>query len=240
MCAFVFTFFINKIMNMTETKWKTYSGLTLMLPHGYEGQGPEHSSARIERFLQLCANWNMQVCNITTPANYFHALRRQLKRDFRLPLVIMTPKSLLRHPKCVSKLEAFTSGGFQEVIDDNYTDNKSVKRVLICSGKIYYELLEFQQKNERKDVAIVRMEQLYPMPVKQLSVIYKKYEGAEFYWVQEEPKNMGTWLYLMRWDNNLHLKRISRESSASTATGYSKVHAEEQALIIEKAFKFKA
>ncbi len=231
---------IDQYLASAETKWKTYSGLTLMLPHGYEGQGPEHSSARIERFLQLCANWNMQVCNITTPANYFHALRRQLKRDFRLPLVIMTPKSLLRHPKCVSKLEAFTSGGFQEVIDDNYTDNKSVKRVLICSGKIYYELLEFQQKNERKDVAIVRMEQLYPMPVKQLSVIYKKYEGAEFYWVQEEPKNMGTWLYLMRWDNNLHLKRISRESSASTATGYSKVHAEEQALIIEKAFKFKA
>jgi 2-oxoglutarate dehydrogenase E1 component len=231
---------IDQYLASAETKWKTYSGLTLMLPHGYEGQGPEHSSARTERFLQLCANWNMQVCNITTPANYFHALRRQLKRDFRLPLVIMTPKSLLRHPKCVSKLEAFTSDGFQEVIDDNYTDNKSVKRVLICSGKIYYELLEFQQKNERKDVAIVRMEQLYPMPVKQLSAIYKKYEGAEFYWVQEEPKNMGTWLYLMRWDNNLHLKRISRESSASTATGYSKVHAEEQALIIEKAFKFKA
>lgn len=229
---------IDQYLASAETKWKTYSGLILMLPHGYEGQGPEHSSARIERFLQLCANWNMQVCNITTPANYFHVLRRQLKRDFRLPLVLMTPKSLLRHPKCVSKLEEFTNGRFQEIIDDNYTDKKSVKRVLICTGKIYYELLEFQQKNNRKDVAIVRMEQLYPMPEKQLSAIYKKYEKAEFYWVQEEPKNMGAWLYLLRWDNNLHLKRISRESSASTATGYSKVHIEEQALIIEQAFKF--
>jgi 2-oxoglutarate dehydrogenase E1 component len=229
---------IDQYLASAETKWKTYSGLILMLPHGYEGQGPEHSSARLERFLQLCANWNMQVCNITTPANYFHALRRQLKRDFRLPLVVMTPKSLLRHPKCVSKLEQFTKGGFQEVIDDDFTVNKTAKRVLLCSGKIYYELLEFQQTNQRKDVAIIRLEQLYPMPVKQLNNIYKKYEGSEFYWVQEEPKNMGAWLYLMRWDNNLHVKRISRESSASPATGYSKVHAAEQALIIEKAFKF--
>lgn len=228
---------IDQYLASAETKWKTYSGLTLMLPHGYEGQGPEHSSARLERFLQLCANWNMQVCNISTPANYFHALRRQLKRDFRLPLVVMTPKSLLRHPACISALTDFTEGTFQEIIDDNYTKVKDVKRVLMCTGKIYYELLAHQQENKIKNVAIVRLEQLYPMPETQLDELYKKYKGAEFCWVQEEPKNMGAWLYLLRWDNNLHLKRISRESSASPATGFSKVHAKEQAAIIEQSFK---
>ncbi len=227
---------IDQYLASAETKWKTYSGLTLMLPHGYEGQGPEHSSARLERYLQLCANWNMQVCNITSPANYFHALRRQLKRDYRLPLVLMTPKSLLRHPLCVSKLEEFTKDGFKEVIDDDFVDTKKVKRVLLCSGKIYYELRERQQLDNRKDIAIVRVEQLYPMPEKQLTQIYTKYKNANFCWVQEEPKNMGAWLYLLRWDNNMHLKRISRESSASPATGFSKVHATEQLAIINAAF----
>lgn len=228
---------IDQYIASAATKWKTFSGLTLLLPHGYEGQGPEHSSARLERFLQLCANWNMQVCNITTPANYFHALRRQLKRtDHRLPLVVMTPKSLLRHPACVSKIEDFTQHKFQELIDDHSVDAKKVKRVLICSGKIYYELLERQLAEKRKDIAIVRLEQLYPMPTEQLDAIYQKYAGAEFCWVQEEPKNMGAWMHLLRWDNNLTLKRISRESSASPATGYSKVHAIEQLAIIDKAF----
>ncbi len=227
---------IDQYLASAATKWKTYSGLTLMLPHGYEGQGPEHSSARLERYLQLCANWNMQVCNVTSPANYFHVLRRQLKNDYRLPLVLMTPKSLLRHPMCVSKLEDFTTGGFNEVIDDTFVDTKKVKRVLLCTGKIYYELLERQQSTARKDVAIVRVEQLYPMPEKQLAAIYDKYKGAEFCWVQEEPKNMGAWLYLLRWDNNMHLKRISRESSASPATGFSKVHAKEQLALIDMAF----
>ena len=227
---------IDQYLASAATKWKTYSGLTLMLPHGYEGQGPEHSSARLERYLQLCANWNMQVCNVTSPANYFHVLRRQLKNDYRLPLVLMTPKSLLRHPICVSKLEDFTTGGFKEVIDDTFVDTKKVKRVLLCTGKIYYELLERQQSTARKDVAIVRVEQLYPMPEKQLAAIYDKYKGAEFCWVQEEPKNMGAWLYLLRWDNNMHLKRISRESSASPATGFSKVHAKEQLALIDMAF----
>ena len=227
---------IDQYLASAETKWKTYSGLTLMLPHGYEGQGPEHSSARLERYLQLCANWNMQVCNVTSPANYFHVLRRQLKNDYRLPLVLMTPKSLLRHPMCVSKLEDFTIGGFKEVIDDTFVDTKKVKRVLLCTGKIYYELLERQQSTARKDVAIVRVEQLYPMPEKQLAAIYKKYKDAEFYWVQEEPKNMGTWLHLHRWESNMHLKRISRNSSASPATGFSKVHAKEQLALIDMAF----
>jgi len=228
---------IDQYIASAATKWKTFSGITLLLPHGYEGQGPEHSSARLERFLQLCANWNMQVCNITTPANYFHALRRQVKHEvIRLPLVVMSPKSLLRHPACVSQLEDFTKGHFQELIDDTFVDTKKVRRVLICSGKIYYELLERQQKEQNKEIAIVRLEQLYPMPENQLADLYKKYAHAEICWVQEEPKNMGAWLYLLRWDQNLILKRISRESSASPATGYSKVHAKEQQAIIDKAF----
>lgn len=228
---------IDQYIASATAKWKTFSGLTLLLPHGYEGQGPEHSSARIERFLQLCANWNMQVCNITTPANYFHALRRQIKRkDYRLPLVVMTPKSLLRHPACVSKLEDFTTGGFQEVIDDINVLVKEVKRVLMCSGKIYFELLERQQAEKVKNIAIVRLEQLYPMPETQLTSLYEKYKNAELCWVQEEPKNMGAWLNLLRWDSNLKLRRISRESSASPATGYSKVHAAEQKVIIDAAF----
>jgi 2-oxoglutarate dehydrogenase E1 component len=228
---------IDQYIASATAKWKTFSGLTLLLPHGYEGQGPEHSSARIERFLQLCANWNMQVCNITTPANYFHALRRQLKRkDHRLPLVVMTPKSLLRHPACVSKLADFTTGGFQEVIDDVNVTVKNVKRVLMCSGKIYYELLERQQAEKVQNIAIVRLEQLYPMPITQLTALYEKYKNAELCWVQEEPKNMGAWLNLLRWDSNLKLRRISRESSASPATGYSKVHAAEQKVIIDEAF----
>lgn len=228
---------IDQYLASAATKWKTFSGLTLLLPHGYEGQGPEHSSARLERFLQLCANWNMQVCNITSPANYFHALRRQVKHNaIRLPLVVMTPKSLLRHPACVSPLEDFTQGHFQELIDDSFVETKKVKRVLMCTGKIYYELLERQQKDARKDVAVVRLEQLYPMPENQMAALYEKYAHAEICWVQEEPKNMGAWLYLLRWDQNLKLKRISRESSASPATGYSKVHAKEQQAIIDKAF----
>jgi 2-oxoglutarate dehydrogenase E1 component len=228
---------IDQYLASAATKWKTFSGLTLLLPHGYEGQGPEHSSARLERFLQLCANYNMQVCNITTPANYFHALRRQLKRqDHRLPLVVMTPKSLLRLPACVSSIADFTEQKFQELIDDSSAEVSKVKRVLMCSGKIYFELLERKLADNRSDIALVRLEQLYPMPTQQIEALHKKYAGAEFCWVQEEPKNMGAWLHLLRWENNMNLKRISRESSASPATGYSKVHAIEQLAIIDKAF----
>jgi 2-oxoglutarate dehydrogenase E1 component len=179
----------------------------------------------------------MQVCNITTPANYFHALRRQLKRqDHRLPLVVMTPKSLLRHPACVSSIADFTEQKFQELIDDSSAEVSKVKRVLMCSGKIYFELLERKLADNRSDIALVRLEQLYPMPTQQIEALHKKYAGAEFCWVQEEPKNMGAWLHLLRWENNMNLKRISRESSASPATGYSKVHAIEQLAIIDKAF----
>lgn len=230
---------IDQYVSSAEAKWKTYSGLVMMLPHGYEGQGPEHSSARLERFLQLCANWNIQVCNITTPANYFHVLRRQIHRNTRLPLILMTPKSLLRHPACVSKLEDFTKGTFQQVIDDSFVKAKDVKRVLFCSGKIYYDLLERQQKEQRKDVAIVRVEQLYPMPEKEMDEVFAKYKNAEFCWVQEEPKNMGSWTYLLRREENFKLRLISRKASASPATGFSKVHAKEQAQIVDEAFAAK-
>lgn len=230
---------IDQYISSAEAKWKTYSSLVMMLPHGYEGQGPEHSSARLERFLQLCANWNMQVCNITTPANYFHALRRQLHRKTALPLVLMTPKSLLRHPSCVSKLEDFTSKSFQQLIDDDAVKAKDVKRVLFCSGKIYYDLLERQQKDNRKDVAIVRVEQIFPMPEKEMDEVFAKYKNAEFCWVQEEPKNMGSWTYLLRREENFKLKLISRKASASPATGFSKVHAKEQAQIVDEAFDVK-
>lgn len=230
---------IDQYISSAEAKWKTYSGLVMMLPHGYEGQGPEHSSARLERFLQLCANWNIQVCNITTPANYFHVLRRQLHRKTALPLVLMTPKSLLRHPACVSRLEDFTSGTFRQVIDDSSVKAKDVKRVLFCSGKIYYDLLERQQKDKRSDVAIVRVEQLFPMPEKEMDEVFAKYKNAEFCWVQEEPKNMGAWTYLLRREENFRLRLISRKASASPATGFSKVHAKEQAQIVDEAFDVK-
>jgi 2-oxoglutarate dehydrogenase E1 component len=232
---------VDQYIASAETKWQRENGLVLLLPHGYEGQGPEHSSARIERFMELCADYNMQVTNCTTPANFFHALRRQFKRDFRKPLVVFTPKSLLRHPQCVSPLVDFTEGKFQEVIEDSNVKAADVKRVLFCSGKIYYELLEKQQKDKTKDVAIVRVEQLYPTPVAQMEALYKKYKNAkEAVWVQEEPENMGAWPYLLR-----RLRRtifsdievISRKESSSTATGFAKQHADQQAYILAKAFE---
>jgi 2-oxoglutarate dehydrogenase E1 component len=227
---------IDQFISSGETKWKFSSGLVLLLPHGYEGQGPEHSSARLERFLQLSANGSMQVINASTPANMFHALRRQMHRDFRTPLVVMTPKSLLRHPLCTSSISDFTKGGFQELIDDAFVKATQVKKVAICSGKIYYELLAKQQAENRNDIAIVRLEQLYPLPTKQLIALTEKYKKAEFVWVQEEPKNMGAWLHLLRFDWPVKLNRISRESSSTPATGYASVHAKEQAEILNKVF----
>lgn len=236
---------VDQFLSSSESKWQRMSGVVMLLPHGYEGQGPEHSSARLERYLQQCAEFNMAVANFTTPANLFHALRRQLARPFRKPLIVMSPKSLLRHPRCVSPIEDFTKNGFQEMIDDAaIKDAKKVKRVLLCSGKIYYDLLEKQEADKRNDVAIVRMEQLYPLPFAQLEAVVKKYGNAEFIWVQEEPANMGAWVYMLSCtrDMKLDLKVISRKSSASPATGYGKVHAKEQQYIIDSAFdlKFKA
>jgi 2-oxoglutarate dehydrogenase E1 component len=227
---------IDQFMASGETKWGRFSGLTMLLPHGYEGQGPEHSSARLERYLQLCAAANMQVMNITTPANLFHAFRRQVKRDFRKPLVIMSPKSLLRHPLAVSTTEDFTQGAFQELIDDTYVDIKSVKRVNLCTGKIYYDLLDRQQTEKRKDVAVVRLEQIYPMPETQMEALFKKYPNAQFCWVQEEPKNMGAWMHILRYDWARGFKEITRKSSASPATGYASVHKKEQEAIVAEAF----
>jgi 2-oxoglutarate dehydrogenase E1 component len=230
---------VDQYIASSETKWQRGNGLVMLLPHGFEGQGPEHSSARIERFMELCADNNIQVANCTTPANFFHIMRRQLKRDFRKPLVIFSPKSLLRHPACVSPLKDFTEGKFQEVIDDSYADAKKVKRVLFVSGKLYYELLEKQQLDKRKDVAIVRVEQLYPTPVVQMQKIKAKYSSAtDFIWIQEEPENMGAWPYMLRKFRNsdINLDVISRKESASTATGYAKQHTSQQLYIIGKAF----
>ncbi len=227
---------IDQFISSGETKWKFSSGLVLLLPHGYEGQGPEHSSARLERFLQLSAHGSMQVINPTTPANMFHALRRQMHRDFRTPLIVMTPKSLLRHPMCTSTIKYFTNGGFKEVIDDEFVNAKEVKKVALCTGKIYYELLAKQQADKVKDIAIVRLEQLYPMPQTHLAELFDKYKKAEFYWVQEEPKNMGVWLHLGRYDWPVKINRISRESSSTPATGFASVHAKEQTDILEKVF----
>ncbi|HEX7366087.1 MAG TPA: 2-oxoglutarate dehydrogenase E1 component [Pelobium sp.] len=232
---------VDQYVSSAETKWQRANGLVMLLPHGYEGQGPEHSSARIERFLELCAEYNMQVTNCTTPAQFFHALRRQLKRDIRKPLINFSPKSLLRSPKCISPLIDFTDGKFQEVIDDANAKADKIKRVLICSGKIYYDLLEEQEKDKRQDVAIVRLEQMYPTPYKQLDAIKAKYKKAEFIWVQEEPENMGPWPFISRIfrKSNFNFDVISRKPSSSPATGFAKQHLAEQASIIAKAFDLK-
>jgi 2-oxoglutarate dehydrogenase E1 component len=228
---------IDQFICCGEAKWKTKNGVVLLLPHGYEGQGPEHSSARLERFLQLCSINNMMVCNPTKPAQLYHLLRTQMKRHFRVPLIILTPKSLLRHPLCTSTIEDFSAGRFEVLIDDAYaTPATKVKRVLFCSGKIYYDLLAKQQADKRKDIAIVRVEQLFPMPEEAMDAIYKKYKSASFCWVQEEPENMGAWLYLLRRDENRVLRLISRKSSPSSATGYHKVHIQEQEAIMNEAF----
>jgi 2-oxoglutarate dehydrogenase E1 component len=230
---------IDQFISSGESKWQRMNGLVMLLPHGYEGQGPEHSSARLERFLQLCAEYNMIVANVTTPANYFHLLRRQLAWQFRKPCVVMSPKSLLRHPKVVSNLDEFTKGSFQEIINDTYVEAKSVKKVLLCSGKVYYDLLEKQEADKRKDLAIVRVEQLHPFPMKQIyKLINNSYPKAKIAWVQEEPENMGAALFV--WRQMLPLFKdveiISRAASASPATGYNKVHVKQQAELVERAF----
>ena len=233
---------IDQFLSAGESKWQRMSGLVLLLPHGYEGQGPEHSSARLERFLQLCAEYNLTVANCTTPANFFHLLRRQLARPFRKPLIVMTPKSLLRHPEVVSPIEDFETGkGFQEIIDDPEVGprgGKKIKRVLLCSGKVYYDLAEKKRKDNRTDVAIVRLEQLYPMPQTQLQKLREKYDQAEYYWVQEEPGNMGGWQYVLSFFcGQFDIKLVSRKTSASPATGFKKVHDQQQENIVERAFE---
>jgi 2-oxoglutarate dehydrogenase E1 component len=227
---------IDQFIASSETKWLRMNGVVLLLPHGYEGQGPEHSSARLERFLQQCAEFNIVVTNITTSANLFHVLRRQLTWPFRKPLINFSPKANLRHTGSYSPMSEFTSGGFKEVIDDATANTSQVKKVLFCSGKIYFDLLERQQKENITDVAIIRLEQIYPLPYKQLEDLHKKYNKATWFWVQEEPLNMGAASFLQMNLKSINYGIISRQPSAATASGYSKVHAQEQNEIVETAF----
>lgn len=227
---------IDQFISSAETKWTRMNGLVMLLPHGYEGQGPEHSSARPERFLQMAAENNMIISNLTTPANIFHIMRRQLAWNFRKPCVIFSPKSLLRHPLVISPVEDILNGSFKETYDDNYADAKLVKKVLFCTGKVYFDLLNEQQTNTRKDVAIVRIEQLYPFPEKQIDTILSKYKGAKAVWVQEEPENMGYWDYITRIYTKVDMSVVARKPSSSPATGYLKIHTKEQAELVKAAF----
>ncbi|MES2595625.1 MAG: 2-oxoglutarate dehydrogenase E1 component [Verrucomicrobiota bacterium] len=235
---------IDQFLASAESKWQRPSHLTLLLPHGYEGQGPEHSSARLERFLQLCAGGNMQVCNFTTPAQYFHALRRQVKRGTRKPLVVMTPKSLLRHPRCVSKLDEMAAGtSFKEVLDDELLtiSPERVTRLIFCSGKVYYDLIDFREKNKIKNAAIIRVEQLYPLNYEMMKGIVAKYPRAQkkWIWCQEEPRNMGAFYYIrprLEELSNHKLRYAGRERSSSPAAGSKAIHVHEQDNLVEAAF----
>lgn len=228
---------IDQFIAAGEQKWQRQNGVVMLLPHGYEGQGPEHSSARLERFLQMCAELNMVITNITTAANLFHAFRRQLAWNFRKPMINFSPKANLRNPATYSSIAELSEGGFKEVMDDTFVQNPAqVKKVLLCTGKLYFELSDKQQKENRDDIAIVRLEQLYPLPQKQLEALHKKYNKATWFWVQEEPLNMGAASFLQMNLKTINFGVISRNASAATATGYSKVHAAEQAEIINTAF----
>jgi len=245
---------IDQFITSGEAKWGRASGLVMLLPHGYEGQGPEHSSARLERFLQMCAGENIQVMNCTTPANYFHALRRQIHRAFRKPLILMTPKSLLRHKRCVSTMKDFTKkNSFHRVLEDDayHTESnlltlardKKISKVVICSGKVYFDLIESREKTKNNKVVFIRIEQIYPFPLKTLANIVKRYPNAEFIWCQEEPKNMGAWntvrIYIersiaMTKIGQSKVKYVGRKASSSTATGNLNKHVAQQREILEK------
>ena len=248
---------VDQFISSAEQKWLRMSGLVMLLPHGYEGQGPEHSSARLERYLQMCAEDNMQVTNITTPANYFHALRRQVKRNFRKPLINMSPKSLLRHKLCVSTFKEMSDdtefhrllwddaefkldGGFIKLRAD-----KDIKRVILCTGKVYYELFEAREELKRDDVYLLRIEQLYPYPDDAVREELSRFKNAEMYWVQEEPKNMGAWAFIEPFveesltaikAKHKRLRYVGRKAAASTATGIAAKHKKEQQAIIDGAF----
>lgn len=231
---------IDQFITSSESKWGRLSGLVMLLPHGYEGQGPEHSSARLERFLQACAQNNIQVCNVTTPAQYFHLLRRQMKREFKKPLIIMSPKSLLRHKDCVSTVEDFSDNEFWSILDDRMVDKKKASRIIFCSGKVYYDLNTYRVDNKLDDTAIVRIEQFYPLNEDLLKRVVSNYPKAEsIVWCQEEPKNMGGWSFmfprLLETINKVP-SYVGRKESASPAVGSLALHKHEQAKIIAKAF----
>ncbi len=228
----------DQYISSAEEKWGLMNGLVLFLPHGFEGQGPEHSSARLERYLAVSARNNMQVLNCTTPANLFHALRRQVKRDFRTPMVVFTPKSLLRHPRVISGINELENGHFQPVIDDTSVNPESVKRLVFCSGKIYYDLLARQKELNAKDIALIRVEQLHPFPKQSIQSVFEKYSKALLaLWVQEEPENMGAWNYIRSQLPDRHLVPVARIASGSPATGLAGLHNIGQNEIINKVFK---
>jgi 2-oxoglutarate dehydrogenase E1 component len=248
---------VDQFISSGERKWLRMSGLVMLLPHGYEGQGPEHSSARLERYLQSCAEDNMQVVNVSTPANYFHALRRQMHRPFRKPLVVMTPKSLLRHKKAVSKLTDMADGSsFHRVLWDDAEINPAltstklksddqIRRVIMCSGKVYYDLLDDREKRGIDDVYLLRLEQFYPWPVKSVTKELARFKNAELVWCQEEPKNMGAWTFVDPWIEltlakmKIKAKRaryVGRPASASTAAGLMSRHVKELETFLGEAF----
>jgi 2-oxoglutarate dehydrogenase E1 component len=227
---------IDQYLVAAEEKWNTQNGLVLLLPHGYEGQGAEHSSARLERFLQMCAKRNIQVVNCTTPANFFHVLRRQMKRDFRKPLIVMSPKSLLRHPKCVSSLDEMANGRFKELIDDTLNAS-NVEQVVFCSGKIYYDLLAKREEINDETTAIVRLEQLYPVPDQQIYDVLQKYNKATRHvWAQEEPENMGAWGFMLRKFQGAQLEVVAPRSSGAPASGSPKTHAKRHQSVLDRVF----
>lgn len=231
---------VDQFLSSGEQKWQQLSGLAMFLPHGYEGDGPEHSSARLERYLQLCAQDNMQVCVPSTPAQAFHMIRRQMLRPYRTPLIVMTPKSLLRHKLCISTLDDLTSGEFQLVIPE-VENLKKVRKVILCSGKVYYDLLAQRQERKINDVALIRIEQLYPFPADEVKKILEKYKNTqEIIWCQEEPKNQGAWLIIRDWiamclSKDQALSYVARKSSASPSAGYGALHKKEQAALLEEA-----
>jgi 2-oxoglutarate dehydrogenase E1 component len=237
---------IDQFLSSGEHKWGRLCGLTMLLPHGYEGQGPEHSSARLERFLQMCADHNWQVCVPSTPAQVFNMLRRQVVRPMRRPLIVMSPKSLLRHPLAVSSLEELSAGVFHNVIDEvDELESKSVKRVVMCSGKVYYDLLEQRRKSEIDDIAIVRVEQLYPFPHAEIGEIVKRYGHVkDWVWCQEEPQNQGAWYCSQHhfWSSipaGAKLVYAGRDASSSPAVGYMSVHSKQQKALVEDALTIK-
>jgi 2-oxoglutarate dehydrogenase E1 component len=248
----------DQFISAGERKWLRMSGLVCLLPHGYEGQGPEHSSARLERFLQMCAQDNMQVVNCTTPANYFHALRRQIHRDFRKPLIVMTPKSLLRHKRAVSFFSDMETGSsFHRILHDGaerpeckadvtLKPDDKIRRVVMCSGKVYYDLFEEREKRKADDIYLLRIEQLYPFPIASLLKELSRFPQAEMIWCQEEPKNMGSWSFvesqiektLERLDTvHKRPRYVGRAASASTAAGTMALHNKELAAFLEAAFE---
>jgi 2-oxoglutarate dehydrogenase E1 component len=234
---------VDQFLAGSEQKWGQPHGLVLLLPHGHEGQGPEHSSARIERFLTLCAEDNMRVCYPSTPASYFHLLRRQGRDPVEKPLIVFTPKSLLRHPRCVSSLQDLAEGRFEPVLEDGAANASRVRRIVMVSGKLYYDLLKAREDQRKDDVALIRVEQLYPFPAAELKRAFSRYTpSAEIVWAQEEPRNMGSWRFVREQfldgamkDLGRLPRYVGREESASPAPGSHKVHVEEQEAIVAEA-----